>query len=257
MGQYVGIAGKVALVTGAASGIGRAIATLVAREGASVVLMDVAEELLAQAVADIRTEGGQAVGVIGDVSSPADCERAVATAAETFGGLHLLFPNAGVALIASVVDASVTDIERTIDINLKGVVLICKYAIPHILASGGGAIVTTGSEMAFAADPANPIYDATKAGVVMLTKSMALDLIKQGIRVNSVCPGVTNTRLLQREVETSPDPAAREAENNAWAPIGRVADPMEIARPALFLASEGASFMVGSAVLVDGGFTSK
>ena len=257
MGQYPGIAGKVALVTGAASGIGRAIATLAAREGASVVLMDVDEELLAQAVADIRAEGGQAIGVIGDVSIPADCQRAVATAAETFGGLHLLFPNAGVALIASVVDASVTDIERTIDINLKGVVLICKYAIPHILASGGGAIVTTGSEMALAADPANPIYDATKAGVVMLTKSMALDLIKQGIRVNSVCPGVTNTRLLQREVETSPDPAAREAENNAWAPIGRVADPMEIARPALFLASEGASFMVGSAVLVDGGFTSK
>jgi NAD(P)-dependent dehydrogenase (short-subunit alcohol dehydrogenase family) len=239
-------------------GIGRAIAMLAAEEGANVTIMDVDAEALSSTVEDIRRAGGTAIGVTGDVRRPEDCQRAVATAVEAHGGLHLLFPNAGVALIASVDEAAVEDIERTIDINLKGIILICKYAIPHLKKVGkGAAIVTTGSEMAFAADPANPVYDATKAGVVMLTKSMALDLIQYGIRVNSVCPGVTNTPLLQREVDTSPDPVQRAAENAAWAPIGRIADPMEIAHPALFLASEGASFMVGAAVLVDGGFTAK
>lgn len=257
MGNYIGIEGKSAVVTGGAQGIGKAIATLAAREGAKVTILDINQEALADTVNEIVAEGGQAVGFVGDVSVAEDCQRAVSLAVSTYGGLNLLFANAGVALIASVDEASVEDITRTLDINLKGMILIAKYAIPHLKAAGGGAIVTTGSEMAFAADPANPVYVASKGGVVMLTKSMALDLIKYNIRVNSVCAGVTNTPLLQKEVDTSPDPVQRAAENAAWAPIGRIADPMEIAHPALFLASDAASFMVGSAVLVDGGFTAK
>ncbi|HTI13497.1 MAG TPA: glucose 1-dehydrogenase [Dictyobacter sp.] len=256
MGRY-GIEGRVALVTGGAKGIGEAIATLSAQEGAKVVVMDYDGTALDATVARLRAEGYEVTGVVGDVSKAADCKRAVDTAVETYGTLNILFPNAGVPLIASVKDVEIADVDRVVDINLKGMIYICKYAIPELIKAGGGAIVTTGSEMAFAADPANPIYDASKAGVVMLTKSMALDLIQYKIRVNSVCPGVTNTPLLQQEVETSPDPVQREAENNAWAPIGRVADPMEIAHPALFLASDMASFMVASTVLVDGGFTAK
>lgn len=256
MGRY-GIEGRVALVTGGAKGIGQAIATLCAQEGASVVIMDYDKEALEATVSSLRAKGHDVTGVAGDVSKPEDCKRAVDTAVQRYGKLQLLFPNAGIPLIASIMDVEPADVTRIIDINLKGMIYICKYAVPELMKAGGGAIVTTGSEMAFAADPANPVYDATKAGVVMLTKSMALDLIKYNIRVNSVCPGVTNTPLLQKEVETSPDPVAREAENNAWAPIGRVADPMEMAHPAVFLASDFASFMVGSAVLVDGGFTAK
>ncbi|HEY4386255.1 MAG TPA: glucose 1-dehydrogenase [Ktedonobacteraceae bacterium] len=256
MGRY-GIEGRVALVTGGAQGIGKAIATLCAQEGANVVIMDYDATELEATVSKLRAEQYEVTGIVGDVSKPVDCKRAVDTAVERYGKLQLLFPNAGVPLIASVMEVELADVDRVVDINLKGMIYICKYAIPELIKAGGGAIVTTGSEMAFAADPANPVYDASKAGVVMLTKSMALDLIKYNIRVNSVCPGVTNTPLLQREVETSPDPKLREEENNAWAPIGRVADPMEIAHPALFLASDMASFMVASAVMVDGGFTAK
>ena len=256
MGRY-GIEGRIALVTGGAKGIGQAIATLAAQEGAKVVIMDYDETALQATVSRLQAEHYEVTGVVGDVSKATDCKRAVDTAIEKYGKLQLLFSNAGVPLIASIKDVEPADVDRVVDINLKGMIYICKYAIPELIKAGGGAIVTTGSEMAFAADPANPVYDASKAGVVMLTKSMALDLIQYNIRVNSVCPGVTNTPLLQMEVETSPDPKQREAENNAWAPIGRVADPMEIAHPALFLASDMASFMVGSAVMVDGGFTAK
>lgn len=255
--QYLGIAGKSALVTGGAMGIGRAIAKLAAAEGARVTILDVAAEALEETVAEIRRDGGTAVGVVGDVSNPQDCQRAVATAVNMHGGLQLLFANAGIAMIGAIDDIGLEDIHRTVDTNLKGMMFIAKYAVPYIKQSGSGAIVFTGSEMAFSADPANPVYVASKGGVVMLMKSLALDLIRYGIRVNAVCPGVTNTPLLQQEVATSPDPQQREAENLAWAPIGRVADPIEIAHPALFLASDAASFMVGSAVLVDGGFTAK
>ena len=256
MGRY-SIEGRVALVTGGAKGIGQAIATLCAEEGASVVILDYDREALDVTVTTLKSAGHEVTGVAGDVSQPEDCKRAVEVAIQQYGKLNMVFPNAGIPLIASIVDVEPNDVDRIIDINLKGVIYICKYAVPELIKAGGGAIVTTGSEMAFAADPANPVYDATKAGVVMLTKSLALDLIKYNIRVNSVCPGVTNTPLLRQEVETSPDPVQRELENNAWAPIGRVADPVEMAHPAVFMASDLASFMVGSAVLVDGGFTSR
>jgi NAD(P)-dependent dehydrogenase (short-subunit alcohol dehydrogenase family) len=222
-----------------------------------VVILDTAADALNATVEDIGREGCTALGVLGDVSQPRDCERAVADAVRAHGGLDLLFANAGIAMLGAVDEVALEDIHRTVDINLKGMMFIAKYAVPHLKQSASAAIVFTGSEMAFAADPANPVYVASKGGVVMLMKSLALDLIRFNIRVNAVCPGVTNTALLQQEVATSPDPAAREAENRAWAPIGRVAEPMEIAHPALFLASEAASFMVGSAVLVDGGFTAK
>lgn len=257
MGRYLGIDGKSALVTGGALGIGRAIAQLAAQEGARVTIFDANHEALAATVADIRRAGGTAQGVVGDVSQPEDCERAVNVAVEAQGGLDLLFANAGIALIGAIDAVAIADIHRTVDINLKGMMFIAKYAVPHLKRSAAAAVVFTGSEMAFAADPANPVYVASKGGVVMLMKSLALDLIRFNIRVNAVCPGVTNTPLLQQEVAASPDPAARAAENAAWAPIGRVAEPMEMAHPALFLASAGASFMVGSAMLVDGGFTAQ
>lgn len=253
----MGIAGKSALVTGGALGIGQAIAQLAAAEGASVTIIDVNENALEATVDAIRTQGGTAIGVVGDVSRPEDCQKAVEAAVSVHGGLNLLFANAGIAMVGAIDAVSVEDIHRTVDINLKGMMFIAKYAVPYIKCAGSGSIVLTGSEMAFAADPANPVYVASKGGVVMLMKSMALDLIKYGIRVNAVCPGVTDTPLLQQEVATSPDPVQREAENAVWAPIGRIAEPIEMAHPALFIASDAASFMVGSAVVVDGGFTAR
>lgn len=253
----MGIAGQSALVTGGALGIGQAIAQLAAAEGAAVTIVDINEDALEATVDAIRTQGGTAIGVVGDVSRPQDCQKAVEAAVSAHGGVNLLFANAGIAMIGSIDAVSVEDIHRTVDINLKGMMFISKYAVPYIKCAGSGSIVFTGSEMAFAADPANPVYVASKGGVVMLMKSMALDLIKYGIRVNAVCPGVTNTPLLQQEVAASPDPEQRKAENAMWAPIGRIAEPIEMAHPALFLASDAASFMVGSAVIVDGGFTAR
>jgi NAD(P)-dependent dehydrogenase (short-subunit alcohol dehydrogenase family) len=195
--------------------------------------------------------------VAGDVSKVADGERIVAEAAAAHGGLDIVVCAAGITSRSPITTLSEEEFDRVIAVNLKGMYTIIHAAIPRLKAQGGGMIVTVGSEMGFVADPNAPAYNASKGGVVMFTKSIALDLIGENIRVNCACPGITQTPLLDAEVATSADPEATRAEFAEWAPIGRAADPVEQARGILFLASDESSFAVGATLLLDGGYTAK
>ena len=249
--------GKVALITGAASGIGQACAELFAEEGARVVVEDINGEPAERVAAAIRAAGHEAIAVQGDISVAADTMRMVETAVATWGRIDIVVNNAAVQKVVESIELlSEEDWDRVIDVNLMGGFLVSKAAIPHMKRQGGGVILFTGSEMGFIADPAIPVYVASKGGVHMLMKAMAISLIKHNIRVNAFCPGETNTPLLQGEIDNSPDPAATKAAYDAWAPIGRMAAPREQAYVALFLASDEASFVVGSTYVADGGFTS-
>ena len=248
------LAGRVALVTGAASGIGREAAQLFAREGARVVLVDAAAAAGEEAARSIAEAGGEASFVAADVTVAAQVEAAVEAARERYGGLHVLFNNAGVFPaddgLPEETDEAVFD--RVVAVNLKGVFLGCKYGIPALRASGGGSIVNTASFVALmGAATAQIAYTASKGGVLALTREIAVAHAKQGIRANALCPGPVQTPLL---AELLAEPAAR-ARRMVHVPMGRLAEAGEIARAALFLASEESSYVNGAAFVVDGGIT--
>jgi NAD(P)-dependent dehydrogenase (short-subunit alcohol dehydrogenase family) len=250
------LTGQTALVTGGASGIGKAIAQLFLQEGASVVIADINADGLKTAVEELST-GGPVTGVEGDVRSMADAGRMVATAVEQYGQLDVLVCNAGITSVMPIEQLGEDEWDAVLTTNVKGMFTVVKQAVPVMIAQGGGRIVTLGSEMGIVAVPESPAYNASKGAVIMFTKSIAVDLIRHNIRVNSLCPGITRTPLLQAEVDNSVDPARTAAEQASWAPIMRVADPAEIAQGALFLASEDSSFAVGSCLVLDGGFTAR
>jgi NAD(P)-dependent dehydrogenase (short-subunit alcohol dehydrogenase family) len=245
-----------ALVSGGASGIGKAIAQLFLTEGASVMISDINDEGLAKAVAEL-SEYGTVAGVAGDVRSMADASRMVAETVGQFGGIDTLVCNAGITSVMPIQQLSEEEWDAVLGTNVKGMFTLVKSAVPEMIEGGGGTIVTLGSEMGIVAVPESPAYNASKGAVIMFTKSIAIDLIKHNIRVNALCPGITRTPLLQAEVDNSIDPAKTAAEQAAWAPILRVADPAEIAQGALFLASDASSFAVGSCLVLDGGFTAR
>jgi NAD(P)-dependent dehydrogenase (short-subunit alcohol dehydrogenase family) len=248
---------RVALITGGASGIGRATAGLFLDEGAKVVIGDLDAEALDRAVAELGATGGQVLGVAGDVRSMKDAAAMVQAAVDGFGRLDILFCNAGITSVMPISELSEEEWDAVIGTNLKGMFTLVKHAVPQMRAQGGGVIVTMGSEMGIVAVPESPAYNASKGGVIMLTRSLALDLIQYNIRVNALCPGITRTPLLQAEVDRSLDPEKTAREQAEWAPIMRVADPAEIARGALFLASDESSFAVGSCLVLDGGYTAR
>jgi NAD(P)-dependent dehydrogenase (short-subunit alcohol dehydrogenase family) len=248
--------GKVALITGGASGIGRATARLFLEEGARVTIADNNEPLLAATAEELGGLGSLHT-VAGDVSRFADGERIVAEAASAHGGLDIVVCAAGITSRSRIAVLSEEEFDRVIAVNLKGMYTIIHAAVPRLKAGGGGTIVTVGSEMGFVADPNAPAYNASKGGVIMFTKSIAVDLIGENIRVNCACPGITQTPLLDAEVATSADPEATRAEFAQWAPIGRASEPAEQARGILFLASEESSFAVGTTLLLDGGYTAQ
>lgn len=250
------LTGQSALVSGGASGIGKAIARLFLEEGASVVISDLNADGLEAAVKELSA-AGPVHGVAGDVRSMADAGRMVAAAADRHGRLDVLVCNAGITSVMPIEQLGEEEWDAVLGTNVKGMFTLVKHAVPHMIRQGGGRIVTLGSEMGFVAVPESPAYNASKGAVIMFTKSIALDLIRHNIRVNALCPGVTRTPLLQAEVDNSTDPARTAAEQAAWAPILRIADPAEIARGALFLASEDSSFAVGSSLVLDGGFTAR
>jgi len=248
------LAGKVALVTGAASGIGREAARLFAAEGARVVVADREEAAGAAAVAEIEGAGGQALFARCDVTRGDELRAAVDAAERRFGALHVLFNNAGIfpARDGSPVDTPDEVFDQVVAVNLKGVFLGCKYGIPALLRAGGGSIINTASFVAVVGAATSQVaYTASKGGVLAMTREIAVEYARRGIRANALCPGPVNTPLL---ADLLREPAAR-ARRFVHIPMGRLAEAAEIARAALFLASDESSYVNGATFLVDGGIT--
>ena|SRR5687768_12030778 len=246
--------GKVALITGAASGIGRESALLFAAEGAAVTVVDRDESGGQETVEAVRGAGGQAVFAAADVSSSDDCARMIATAEKTFGRLHVLFNNAGI--MDSRDDDAVTTDEQvwdlTMNVNAKGVFLGCKHGIPALRRAGGGSIINTASFVAVlgAATP-QIAYTASKGAVLALTRELAIVHARENIRVNALCPGPLRTEMLMKFLDTD----QKKQRRLVHIPVGRFGLAREIAQAALFLASDESSFVTGTDFLVDGGIT--
>ena len=251
------LAGKVALVTGGAAGIGRAIALRFARAGATVALLDVDDAGARHVAAEIETGGGKALALLGDVASEEDVRHAIETAVARFGGLHVLVNNAGINVMKSVESATQEDFARAIDVDLKGVWLGCKHALPHLRAaaanSNGAAIVNVASMHAFRTMPGCFPYAAAKGGVISLTKSLALDAGPAGIRVNAICPGTIETKLTDEWAANQSDPKRARERLLEAIPLGRLGTPDDVASLALFLASDESRFLTGAAIPLDGG----
>jgi NAD(P)-dependent dehydrogenase (short-subunit alcohol dehydrogenase family) len=246
--------GKVALITGSGSGMGRAAAELFAIEGAKVVVTDVVDEAGNTAVEAVRAAGGEATYVRADVSKAEDCEAMVRCATEMYGGLHVLYNNAGIfpGDDGGVLDTPESTWETVMQINLKGVWLGCRAGIPAMVASGGGSIVNVASFVALVgAATAQIAYTSSKGGVLSMTREIAVEYARQGIRANALCPGPIETPLL---AELLSDPARR-ARRMVHIPMGRLGQAEELAQAALFLASDDSSFMTGASLVVDGGIT--
>ncbi len=246
--------GKVAVITGAGSGIGRVAASLFAAEGAQVVVADVVGDQAEAAVADIEGAGGSATAVTVDVSDEAQVAGMIDRALSTYGGVHVLFNNAGIFPDddGGILDTPPETWQRVMEVNLKGVWLGCRAAVPAMLDSGGGSIVNVASFVALVgAATAQMAYTASKGGVLAMTRELAVEYARKGIRANSICPGPIETPLL---AELLSDPERRQR-RLVHIPIGRFGRPDEIAKAALFLASDDASFVTGSALVVDGGIT--
>jgi len=246
--------GKVALITGGASGMGKVASTLFAKEGARVVLTDVADDAGEATAAEIRDAGGEARFVHADVSKEADAEAMVRAAVQTFGGLHVLYNNAGVMPND---DGSVhTNTEAIWDlvlgINVKGVAFGCKHGIPAMIDSGGGSIINVASFVAWmGAATSQTAYTSSKGAVLAMTREIAVEYARRGIRCNALCPGPIDTPLL---AELLSDNAKRQR-RFVHIPMGRLGRAEELANAALFLASDDSSFMTGASLIVDGGIT--
>lgn len=245
---------KVALITGGASGIGRETALLFSREGASVVVADVTEAAARETMSLVEQQGGKATFIRADVSKAADCEAMVAHAEKTFGKLDVLFNNAGIMLNGDddAVATSEEVWEKTMAVNLKGVFLGCKFGIPALRRAGGGSIINTASFVALlgAATP-QVAYTASKGGVLAMTRELAVIHAREKIRVNALCPGPLKTELLMAFLNTD----AKKQRRLVHIPMGRFGEAAEMAKAALFLASEESSYMTGSEFVVDGGIT--
>jgi NAD(P)-dependent dehydrogenase (short-subunit alcohol dehydrogenase family) len=241
---------KTVLVTGAASGIGQAAARLFAAEGAQVVASALSEAECEQTAQQIRAANGVCLVIPADVSRPEDCERLVRGTVEAFGRIDVAFNNAGIPdsaeLAADILEA---DWERVLRVNLTGVFLMMKYEVQAMRVTGGGVIVNTASLAGVVATPRGAAYVAAKHGVMGLTKAAALDHIAEGIRINALCPGATDTAMLRAVIA---DPQVK-SHLLGSIPIGRIATVEEVARAALFLASEDASYLIGHGLIVDGG----
>jgi NAD(P)-dependent dehydrogenase (short-subunit alcohol dehydrogenase family) len=244
---------KVALVTGAGSGIGREATRLFAREGAAVVAADVDEQSAAETVRLVEKEGGEARACVADVSRDGDCAAMVAFAERELGRLDVLFNNAGV-MLAGDDDAQATD-ERvwdaTMNVNAKGVFLGCKHGIPALRRAGGGSVINTASFVALLGAATSQIsYTASKGGVLALSRELGVEFARRGVRVNALCPGPVDTPLLRELYAKDPEQAARRL---VHVPMGRFAVAEEIANAALFLASDESSYITATAFMVDGG----
>ncbi len=250
------LSGKVALVTGGAMGIGKAVAARLLREDAYVAFSDINEEQ-GRATLDELRGAGHVIFLLGDVAVDADAHRMVDATVGEFGRLDILVNNAGVTLSATVAETREADWDRVLGVNLKGVYLVSKHAIPHLVAAGGGSIVNLGSIAGFVGLNANAAYNASKGGVLLLTKNMALDYAARNIRVNAVCPAMILTPMLESFIKLQPDPHAYVTRVEQSTPLARMGTVEEVAAAVVFLASDESSYITGSALMVDGGYTAR
>ncbi len=248
---------KIAVVTGAATGIGGATADAFCAEGASVVLSDVNESALNERTEKLRAAGGDCLAVVADVSSPEEARRIAQEAVSAFGGIDYLVASAGIQSYGTVVSTDEDTWDRTLDVNAKGVYLAAKYCIPEMAKRGGGAVVTVASVQGLFSQPNVAAYAASKGAVIAMTRTMAIDHASDKIRANSICPGSIDTPLLRFAAEQmqpdDPDGAIKD-----WGGLhvlGRVGKPEEMAQVALFLCSDASSFVTGAAIVADGGLT--
>lgn len=242
LGDDLKIKDKVAVITGAASGIGKATAILFAKEGANVVVVDIDKEKGEETVQNINENGGNAFLVEADVSKAADAEKIADEAVKKYGKIDILFNNAGIFAIGSVIDTDEESWDRVIDVNLKGTYLCSKFVIPKMIQQGKGVIINMGSVDGIDAVANSAAYCAAKAAIIQLTREMALDFAQSNVRVNCICPG---------PILTKPDLVVPKSQFSLFDRPGK---PEEIASVALFLASDESSFITGSAIVADGGF---
>jgi len=246
--------GRVALVTGAGSGIGQGIAELFAAEGAKVALLELDAEKGAETLAHIREAGGEALLLPGDVSQEEDVRQAVAATLEAYGALHHLVNNAGIVLVKPLEECTEAEWDRVMAVNVKSIFLTVKHALPALKRAEGATIVNMASVSSFVGQGHTPSYVASKGAVMMLTKALALDYARDNIRVNCICPGITDTPLFRYHVSRTPDPEATLESRAARVPLGRFLTPLDIARAALYLSTDDSSGITGIAHLVDAGY---
>ncbi len=248
------LADKTVLITGAGSGMGRLAAQLFAREGAGIVAFDITEKGLQETVSSVESEGGKIVAAPGDVSVAADVERAVAEGVRAFGKLHVLYNNAGIFPDedGAIVEMDEAVYQRVLDVNLKGVSLCCKYGIPRLIEAGGGSVINVASFVALmGCTVPQDAYTASKGAILSLTRSLAVQYGRRGIRVNAICPGPIETPLM---AELLREPAERDKRLNRI-PMGRFGRPEDVVYAALYLASDESSWTTGTTFVVDGGIS--
>ena len=248
---------KVALITGAGSGIGRASALKFAEEGAKLVAVDTQVDGNDETVRLVQAGGGAAVAVHADVTDSMAVHRMIGAAVETYGRLDILFNNAGISHRGNILEIDEEGFDRLFAVNVKGVFLGCKEAIPVMKSQGGGVILNTASQLGVVGMEANVVYPATKGAVVQLTRCLALDHAVDGIRVNCICPGPIDTPMTQRNREVSGAPDAALRTRLERIPLSRMGTAREMADVAAFLCSDEASFITGAAILADGGWTAQ
>lgn len=244
---------KVALITGSGSGIGRATAVLFAKEGAKVVVNDLLPKRGEETLKLVKDAGAEGIYVQSDVSVAADAERMLKETIKTYGKIDILVNNAGIILPGRVDNVAEDDFDKVMKINVKGVFLVSKFAILEMKRSGGGVIVNIASVAALKGIADRSAYSASKGAILSLTRAMAIDYIKDNIRVNCVCPGTTYTPALEERMQALPDPEAARAAFIARQPMGRLGKDEEIAQAVLFACCDEASYMNGSIVSIDGG----
>lgn len=251
------LAGKVALVTGGGTGIGRACALLFAREGAAVVVAGRRRQPLEAVAAEIASGQGWALALPGDMTRETDVEHVVRAAVERFGRLNVVVNNAGAVLAATAEQTTEQQFDQIVAANLKTTFLVSRAALAPLRQSGGGSIVNIGSFLGLVGFRSRAAYCAAKGGVTLLTKAMALDHAREGIRVNCICPGLVDTEMVRELFSGMPDPEAVFRSRIEQIPLGRMGQPEDVARLALFLASDESSWITGAAIPLEGGITAQ